>query len=254
MIKNIIIAGLRKFGYGLFKLDKSEPSNYPDINQIDFWQTYKMCKPYTMTSVERMFALYQSVNYVLDNSIPGDFVECGVWRGGSSMMVAFILKKRNVTDRKIFLYDTYEGMPAPTENDKDLTGKNAGSLMEETEFMKQDSVIWCIADLNDVKANIELTKISQNQIVFVKGKVEDTIPNLIPDGGICLLRLDTDWYESTKHELIHLFPKLSKKGILIIDDYGHWEGCRKAVDEYFNSISFKPLIQRIDYSGRLITN
>jgi hypothetical protein len=107
-----------------------------------------------------------------------------------------------------------------------------------------------LADLADVKRNMALTGIESDQMIFVKGKVEDTIPNTIPE-QIALLRLDTDWYESTKHELIHLYPKLIKKGILIIDDYGHWKGCKEAVDEYFAQHKIHLMLNRIDYTGRL---
>jgi hypothetical protein len=91
-----------------------------------------------------------------------------------------------------------------------------------------------------------------NKIHFIKGPVEETIPRQMPSPSIALLRLDTDWYESTKHELIHLFPRLSAGGILIIDDYGHWAGARQAVDEYFAGLPEKYFFHRIDYSGRLI--
>jgi hypothetical protein len=79
--------------------------------------------------------------------------------------------------------------------------------------------------------------------------VEETIPQHAPE-QISVLRLDTDWYSSTKHELMHLFPRLSKNGVLIIDDYGHWAGARKAVDEYFADQTIQPLLNRIDQTGR----
>jgi hypothetical protein len=201
-----------------------------------------------MTSLERMFALYSATNYVLDNNIPGDFVECGVWRGGSSMMIALVLKQKNITDRKIYLYDTYEGMSEPTENDKDMKGQSAKVQLEATE--EKENSVWCLADLDDVKNNMKRTSINENQLVYVKGKVEETIPATIPSGNISLLRLDTDWYESTKHELLHLYPKLSQNGVMIIDDYGHWQGCRKAIDDYFTQNNIKNILNRVDYTGR----
>ena len=84
---------------------------------------------------------------------------------------------------------------------------------------------------------------------FVAGDVEQTIPGVVPE-QISLLRLDTDWYESTRHELKHLYPRLIRGGVLIIDDYGHWKGARQAVDEYLAETGAKLLLNRIDYTGR----
>lgn len=94
------------------------------------------------------------------------------------------------------------------------------------------------------------TAYPMENVHLVKGKVEDTIPKILPS-QIALLRLDTDWYESTRHELIHLYPNLVKNGVLIIDDYGHWRGSKQATDEYFDGFAPKPFLQRVDYTGRL---
>lgn len=221
----------------------------PDITDKEFWEIFELCKPFTMTSVERMFSLFSAVKYILSANINGSFVECGVWRGGSSMMIARMLYNRSITDRKLYLFDTFEGMSEPTRNDVDLSGAKADVLLKQNVNNKEESV-WCLADLNDVQKNMRLTGYPEDNIVFVKGKVEDTIPKTLP-GQIALLRLDTDWYESTKHELIHLFPNLETNGVLIIDDYGHWEGCRKAVDEYFSESQQHILLNRVDYTGRI---
>lgn len=119
-----------------------------------------------------------------------------------------------------------------TSNDLDFRGKDAATLLQQNTDQKETSV-WCLADLNEVQHNMGMTGYTKENIIYVQGKVEDTIPSTIPAKGIALLRLDTDWYEFTWHELVHLYPMLIENGILIIDDYGHWEGCRKAVDEYF---------------------
>lgn len=223
---------------------------YVDIQEEEFWKIYDLCKPYTMTSVDRLYSLYKSVLYVLDNNIPGSFVECGVWRGGSSMVVAQMLINRNL-ERPIYLFDTFEGMSAPTGNDVNMRGQGADNLLEENKNDKENSV-WCLADEADVRNNLRLTGYDFKNVFFIKGKVEETIPSQSDKGDIALLRLDTDWYESTKHELIHLYPQLVRNGVLIIDDYGHWQGCRKAVDEYFAENNIKLLSQRIDYTGRLL--
>lgn len=234
---------LKPLGLRLSKIQDDKDFIQDDV----FLKIFQECKPYTMTSIERMYALYNAVKYVVQNNIEGDFVECGVWRGGSSMMIALTLNSMNIKDRKIYLYDTFEGMSEPTENDVDFRGGNADNLLKQNIQDKENSV-WCLADLQDVQNNMKLTQYPLGNVQFVKGKVEDTIPQTISE-KIALLRLDTDWYESTAHELKYLYPKLSTKGVLIIDDYGHWEGCRKAVDEYFATNTL--LLNRIDYTGRI---
>jgi O-methyltransferase len=187
---------------------------------------------------------------VVRNKVPGDFVECGVWKGGSAMLIARILHQAGIKDRKIYLYDTYEGMSDPSEADADFKGKSASSLLNTASKEDQASV-WCYAPYEEVFNNMVKTGIDPENIVMVKGKVEETIPAAMPESAIALLRLDTDWYESTLHELNHLFPQLSPGGVLIVDDYGHWQGCRKAVDEYFEKNNINFLLNRIDYTGRV---
>lgn len=235
-----------KLGYSVIPMSQK----YSDIKDPEFWEIYRLCKPYTMTSIERMYSLFCSINYILNNKIPGSFVECGVWRGGSSMLIAKMLTNRNIKDRKIYLFDTFEGMSAPTKDDADFTGKSASFLLEKNKHNKQESV-WCLADLSDVQNNMRLTNFPEENIVYIKGKVETTIPTPILNETISLLRLDTDWYESTKHELTYLFPKLDNNGVLIIDDYGYWEGCRKAVDEYFVENKINMFLSRVDFTGRV---
>ena len=249
MIKKLTQSIIERAGYTLEKKGKGY-INLPDIQEIEFLNLLEMCRPYTMTSPERIYALYNSVKYILDNNIAGDFVECGVWRGGSSMIVAKMLQNRGINNRRLYLYDTFEGMSEPTEKDVDFRGKNADDLLKQGIEDKENSV-WCLADIKDVETNIKLTGFPLELVNLIKGKVEDTIPQTIPEGEIALLRLDTDWYDSTRHELIHLYPKLIRNGVLIIDDYGHWEGCRKAVDEYIKDNKVNILLNRIDYTGRI---
>ena len=224
--------------------DMTHPDFFSDsaINKDErFRRIYKKCKRFTMTSIERMYALYKSVEYIINSQIPGVFVECGVWRGGSTMLIALTLLELNEKSRKIYLYDTFKGMPEPTADDYHLDDKTA---LAKNQWKKK----WCFSPLSEVKKNMALTRYPKNNLIFIKGKVEKTIPNTIPS-KIAILRLDTDWYESTKHELIHLFPLISKNGVLIIDDYGYWAGSKKAVDEYFTNKSI--LLNRIDDTGRI---
>jgi O-methyltransferase len=169
--------------------------------ELEFIQAYEFCKSYTMTSKERMYALYKSVLYILENDVPEDFIECGVWRGGSSMLIATVLKNRQITNRRIHMFDTYEGMSAPSIADFDFHGKHADELLNISS--KEDSTsIWCYADFEDVENNMQKTGIPIHQVNMVKGMVEHTIPSQLISDQIALQRLDTDFYESTRHELI----------------------------------------------------
>lgn len=209
-----------------------------------FMHLFEQVKPFTMTSVEALFSLYTAVNYVIDRNIPGDFVECGVWRGGSSLLVALILKRLGVSDRKVILYDTFSGMPEPTEYDIDKYGRSGFEMMDQY----SDEIGWCYASLQDVK-QLFASHDFKFAIEFIEGDVMDTIPRY-KSSEISLLRLDTDWYESTALEYELLYPRLSIGGILIIDDYGVWAGSRKATDDYFANTP-KPLIIRVDKEVRI---
>lgn len=207
----------------------------------DRFKTYwKRISDYTMVSVERAYALYQSLDYLNRNGIDGDFVECGVWRGGLCMLAGMMA--REMENRpKIWLYDTFEGMTAPTDEDKIAV---SGSPVSE-----RNPKGWWSVSQKEVEKN--LVSVGYDNWETVSGDVLQTLDgNRIPE-KIALLRLDTDWYESTKKEMETLFPLLVPSGVLLIDDYGHFTGAAKAVDEYFEKIGIKPLLQRVDYTGRL---
>jgi hypothetical protein len=195
-----------------------------------------------------MLAMINAVTYITKNKIPGDIAECGVWRGGSMMVAAATLLSLGDTSRSLYLYDTYEGMSEPSEKDKSFDGVLAGDKLKQS---APQSGYWCYASIEDVRANILSTGYPQEKIHLIKGKVEETIPQTMPP-DLAILRLDTDWYESTLHELNHLYPLLHENGILIIDDYGYWQGARKAVDEYFHEHGNGIFMHRIDYTGRLL--
>jgi|JI8StandDraft_1071087.scaffolds.fasta_scaffold03834_6 O-methyltransferase len=207
----------------------------------------KVCKPFTMTSMERLLVLDEAADYITRQGIEGVIVECGVWRGGSSMMMAKTLMNRGDQAREMYLYDTYEGMSEPTAEDVSLHGSVAEKKYNST--IKDGHSDWCFASLEDVTKNMQSTGYDMTKVRFVKGKVEDTIPTTIPE-KIAVLRLDTDWYESTKHEMEYLYPRLVPGGVLIIDDYGHWQGAKKAIEEYFAAHGGRPFMHRIDYTGR----
>jgi len=230
------------------KHNADAPSYPPDFSK----QNIEICdivKPNTMTNPERVNALIDAVHYIVKNNIEGAMVECGVWKGGSSMAMAMTLKNLGYDNRDLYLYDTFSGMTAPSDLDISFRGTAAHHQFSKAKT-SEDASDWCLSPLEEVKENMFSTGYNKERIHFIKGKVEDTIPKNIPT-EIAILRLDTDWYESTKHELIHLFPLLSPNGVLIIDDYGYWKGSRKAVDEYISDNNIQILLNRIDLSCRV---
>ena len=236
---------LSRFGYMRCLNDWNTPFDIPEEDKLAVFAV----QDFTMTSLERRFHLLQSVRHIVRHRIPGDVVECGVWRGGSMMLVAQTLLKLGDVSRNLYLYDTFEGMSAPTDDDRDFSSRSAESRLASDERVKEQSGIWAISGLEEVRRNMASTGYPAGKIHYIQGKVEDTIPGKVPD-QIALLRLDTDWYESTAHELTHLYPRLSREGVMIIDDYGYWQGARKAVDEFLAKSPDKVLLHRIDNNGR----
>ena len=219
-------------------------------NDPRFEEIYERCRTESMTSRERMYGLYKTVEYVHNAKLEGDIVECGVWRGGSSMVSALTLALHNDTDREIYLYDTFTGMSEPTSIDQKVGADHEQTAELWMKRNRDDHNEWAYAALNVVQNNMATTNYPAERIHYVQGKVEETIPDTRPD-RIAVLRLDTDWYESTYHELVHLFPKLVSGGVLIIDDYGHWQGAKEATDQYFREQELTLLLNRIDYTCRI---
>ena len=201
----------------------------------------------TMVSQERLFTTLMACKHVCAAGLEGDFVECGVWRGGNAIVAADVFRRAGQA-RKSWLFDTFTGMTEPTDADVRRNGEGA----RETFFRKQrgDHNEWCYASIEDVQESVRRAGLTAN-VRFVKGDVMLTLadPTALPT-TISVLRLDTDWYESTKLELEVLYPRLVRGGILIIDDYGHWQGAKKAVDEYFVDVP-RPFLQYTDATGRV---
>jgi O-methyltransferase len=200
------------------------------------------------SSDERLFATIMACRYVVEGNIPGDFVECGVWRGGNSIIAADVFKN-TASEKSAWLFDTFAGMTEPTSFDVNYLGEVADGKYRNT--LQEDHSDWCFSPIEEVQANFEKAGLLGERVRFVKGDVAKTLvqlENLPPT--IAVLRLDTDWYESTRAELEALYPRLSRGGVLIIDDYGHWGGARKAVDEYFSRVA-RPFLQYIDPTARI---
>jgi hypothetical protein len=216
----------------------------------EFLRLFDSCKGESLTSVERMYALYQAICYVVDCDVPGDLAECGVWRGGSVMLMALTLLARGCADRTIWLYDTFDGVTPPGDDDvQAMSGRAAADILGERRRSQEDP-FWGIAPREVVENNLRGTGYPMQRFRLVHGDVLTTLPAQAPS-RLSVLRLDTDWYESTRHELEHLYPRLSPGGVLIVDDYGYWRGARKATDEYFRAAGARPLLHRIDYTGRI---
>lgn len=245
MIKRTIRSLLERSGWELTRRADREHMAVADLPEGDRAIIARVA-PYTMTSLDRRASLIGAVDHIVRQGIEGDIVECGVWRGGSMMTAALALMARGQTHRHLWLYDTFEGMSEPTSADLSHDGVTARRQLEST---TRGEGVWCEASLDDVQANLWSTGYPRGNLHFVRGKVEDTLPAALP-GRIALLRLDTDWYESTRHELQHLYPLLQARGVLIIDDYGHWQGARRAVDEYFAGQPH--YLHRVDYTARLL--
>lgn len=206
-------------------------------------------RAYSSSSKQRLYATALACQYAIQNEIKGDFVECGTWRGGHAIIAKAIFDSYD-SERKVWIFDTFSGMSSPSEFDLDLNGKSAKiEFNKYAENMPKDQNLWRHSGIVEVKKNFESLGLEIDTVEFIQGMVEDTLLSNHLPGSIAVLRLDTDWYESTKIELEVLYPLLSPGGVLIIDDYGHWKGCRKAVDEYFECID-RPFLHYIDYTCR----
>ena len=218
------------------------PARYDDAAK----QIIRRVNRRTMTSPEKIFGLILAVRYVVAHNIPGDVVECGVWRGGSMQAVALTLLECGATDRDLHLFDTFAGMPPPSDKDRRFDGKPAADLLATSD---ERSNLWAVAGLDDVRTGMAEVGYPTERIHYHEGRVEDTVPGQAPQ-RIAVLRLDTDWYESTRWELEHLYPRLSPGGVVIIDDYGHWRGSQQATDEFLATTG-EPLLLLPLASGRI---
>jgi hypothetical protein len=234
----------QRWGYDVVRLARGkQPFSFP----LDFDDATKaVCtavEPFTLTRPDRIAALRATVHYVVDRDIPGALVECGVWKGGSMMAVALALLEKGVTDRDLYLFDTYGPIPAPSQVDVDVHGVEA--VYGWTAYMEQQA----FTGMAEVRDNLATTGYPIERVHLVPGLVEETLPLQAP-AEVAVLRLDTDYYTSTRHELETMWPRLSPGGFLLIDDYGHFAGARQAVDEFF--ANEPPFLHRIDYTCRLI--
>jgi hypothetical protein len=221
------------------------PAEYDD----ELAATIRRVRRYTLVTASRLAALCDAVEYLVESRVGGAIVECGVWRGGNVMAAALTLMRLGDTDRDLYLYDTFTGMPEPGAADVP-SPYDGYSPSRRWRRIASAGRQWAGVPADRVRAAVESTGYPPERIHLVPGMVEETLPERAPE-SVALLRLDTDWYSSTKHELDHLYPRLAEGGVLIVDDYGHYEGARRAVDEYFSEVGRPVLLTRIDYTGRI---
>jgi hypothetical protein len=222
----------KKFRQALFDLDEEAK------------ETIIRVKNQTMMDPEKLYALIAAVRYVCKHDIRGDIVECGVWRGGAIMAAALTLNQLGSGDRRFYLYDTFTGMPRPGHRDRPLANKLDTLAHFEGRQTGDDSSDWCCASIDMVRNNLATVPYDQEKFVLIEGKVEDTLPHTLP-GPIAILHLDTDWYESTRHQVEHLMPLMVPGGVLIVDDYFYWSGNRDAVDEYLDRHKIPVLLTKV---------
>lgn len=210
-----------------------------DINE----RIYEAVQDFTMTPFPRVSALVNAVWHVVKTDVPGDFVECGVWKGGSIMAMVLTLMELGAVDRDIWLYDTFAGMPPP----EGIDGKRASQKWQK---WLDAGDTWCLVSVEEVRENVYSTGYPKERFRFVEGMVEDTVPVTAPE-KIALLRLDTDWHSSYSHVLAHLYPRLSSGGVLFVDDYGHYRGARKATDRFIKDHAPDLSLERVDKACRM---
>jgi len=203
----------------------------------EFGSLYSQIKPYSMMSYSRLRGIYRAVCDVIERDIKGSFVECGTARGGCAGLMGLTSRKKEQR-RDIWVYDTFEGLPAPSKGDPDY----------ELAKLREGE---CRGEYKEVLGLINQLEIQENTHL-VKGLFQETLPQA-EVMKIAVLHVDGDWYESTKTCLDHLYDKVAPGGIIQIDDYGHWAGARKALHEFFESREIRPDLKYLDYTGRQFT-
>lgn len=238
---------LNKLRLQIRRIPKRTEQSFPGWIDPKFPKLFRKYHDLTMVSWQGLYWSWLAARYINAHGIPGDVVECGVFKGGCSLLMA------EEHDRPVWMYDTFTGMAEPSEHDYkgSFKGERFDALKRFQNSQRDGHVDWVYESLDNVKKAVEYSGLQRDRFKFIKGKVEDTIPGSMPE-RISLLRLDTDFYTSTKHELEHLYPRLSPGGILIVDDFGSWAGSRKAVLEYFESVVPMPLAFPESNSGSLL--
>ncbi|MEI9422281.1 class I SAM-dependent methyltransferase [Mesorhizobium sp. Cs1299R1N1] len=214
------------------KMGESTPFNREDRLQGRDWPTVA----HSMAGIKRLSNVRDLVQRVIDENVPGDFIETGVWRGGCCILMKGVLAANEVTDRKVYVADSFDGLPQP---DAENYPADRGDTLHEYRQLAIDQA--------QVESNFAAYDLLDDQVVFVKGLFGDTLPGL-EAGPFALIRLDGDMYESTMDSLEALYPRLSPGGFAIIDDFA-LPPCRQAVEDYRERHRIGATIHDIDWTG-----
>jgi hypothetical protein len=190
----------------------------------------------TMVGLKRLDSLQTCIEEILRENVEGDLIETGVWRGGTAIFMRAVLATHGVSDRRLFVADSFQGLPKP---DEQTWPEDKGDVHYTVPFL-------AISE-EEVRNNFAKYGLLDDQVVFLKGWFKDTLPG-IPAKKLALIRLDGDMYGSTMEALTSLYPRLSNGGFCVIDDYA-LEGCRKAVEDYRKKYSIEEPIHTVDWTG-----
>jgi len=224
------------------KCRNAHDKNFLERTPTQFQELYLQVRNFTMLSRERLYDFFVSVRHVARQGIQGDIVEVGCWGGGALAVALACLQSEYELTRKVWGFDTFEGHPEPSADELDVWGNSQLMRYRESLAKGED---WCKVDIDQVRQNVKSVCASIERLNLVKGKAEESLRLESPE-AVSVLRIDVDWYEPSLATLETLYPRLASGGVLIIDDYGHHSGSRKAFDEFFGSAA--PKITHIDYS------
>lgn len=192
---------------------------------------------HTMIGLRRLENIQQCVETILKDGIPGDLMEAGVWRGGATILMRAILQVHKISDRRVWVADSFEGMPPP---DSQKYPHDEGLFLNQFPQLA--------VSLEQVKANFTKYGLLDEQVMFLKGWFKETLPTA-PIEQLALLRVDGDLYESTMTTLTYLYPKLASGGFVIVDDFGDIAACREAVNDYREAQGIADPIVPVDWTG-----
>lgn len=192
---------------------------------------------HTMIGLKRLDNLQQCIEDVIRKRIPGDLIEAGVWRGGASIFMRAILKAHDITDRCVWVADSFQGLPPPNPQQYPADKEDRHHLDDTLKI-----------DVEEVRSNFEKYGLLDNQVRFLKGWFSETLPKA-PIEHLAVIRLDGDMYESTMDAMVALYPKLSPGGYVIVDDYGYLPACKQAISDYRERNQIQDKIHTIDWTG-----
>ena len=221
----------------LKQIESPQPRVFSDR---EFNSILDTVESYTMLSQERLYSLYTLSREICKQDVKGEFVECGVARGGSSALLAYVIKKYSKSRRLLYSCDSFSGMPEPTAADTSY-----GQPADETGW----GTGTCAAPIESLLHVCDALGVSEI-VKPVKGYFEETLPLVKKEiQNIAFLHIDGDWYESTKTILANFYEAVSSGGVIQVDDYGHWAGCKKAFHEFERQVNITLTTHQIDATG-----